>query len=371
MNRTTRRSGAAPAGRAVGIARFARLGGGTVASAAALGLALTGCSAADTGADETDRNSVTIVVHDSFPNDAFAEAASEATGYDVEVVSAGDGGELTNKLVLTKGAPLGDAFFGVDQVFASRIIDEEVAEPYAPDELPARAADYLADGSDALVPVDFGATCINVDTAWFEREGREAPESFEDLADPAYRDLTVLMDPTASSTGASFLIGTVAHFGEDGYLGYWEDLMANGARIEQGWSDAYYGQFSGSGEGGTLPIVLSYSSSPAATLSEDGASSTTAALLDTCSSQVEYAGVLAGAANPDGARAVVDYMLSGEFQDTIAETMYMYPIDEGATVPEAWVDYAPLPTEPNDLSAAEIGAGLDGWLKAVSETTGL
>src|SRR5690606_15672902 len=140
-----------------------------------------------------------------------------------------------------------------------------------------------------------------------------------------YENLTVLLDPTSSSTGASFLIGTIAHFGEEGYLEYWSSLVDNGARIEQSWNDAYYTHFTAGNPDGTYPIVVSYSSSPGYTITEDGTASTTAAPLATCSSQVEYAGVLAGAANPEGARAVIDYLLSPEFQDTIADTMYVYP----------------------------------------------
>lgn len=355
-----------PVHTSLSFSRSKRPGTAALALAAMLGLGLAGCSgSAETGGADTD--TVTLIVHDSFPNDDFAAAASEATGYDVEVISAGDGGELTNKLVLTKGAPLADAFFGVDQIFASRVIEGEAAEPYTPEALPERAAEHTVDGSEALTPITLGATCVNIDTGWFEDEGIPAPTSYEDLTEPAYEGLAVLLDPTASSTGASFLAGTVAHFGEDGFTGYWEDLMANGARVEQGWGDAYYGQFSQGGEDGTLPVVVSYSSSPAATLTEGGDGTTTAALLDTCSSQVEYAGVLDGAENPEGARALVDYMLSSEFQDTIAETMYMYPIDADAAVPAEWSDFAPLPTEPNDLAAAEVGAGLDEWLKTVSE----
>ena len=70
-----------------------------------------------------------------------------------------------------------------------------------------------------------------------------------------------------------------------------------------GWSDAYQTDFSGSGEGGAYPIVVSYASSSAATLTADGSASTTATLLTTSTRQVEYAGVLAGAANPEGAKA--------------------------------------------------------------------
>src|SRR5690606_28170537 len=95
---------------------------GAVVLAAGLALSAAAC-APGTGGDEASKD-VTIIVHDSFVDSAvFEEAASAATGYDVTVVTAGDGGELTSQLVLTQGAPVADAFFGVDNVFASRVVD--------------------------------------------------------------------------------------------------------------------------------------------------------------------------------------------------------------------------------------------------------
>lgn len=351
---------------------------GLLGLTALLGLGLAGCAPAETA----DTRAVTLIVHDSFPNDEVAKAASEATGYDVSVVSAGDGGELTNKLVLTKGAPIADAFFGVDTIFASRLVSNDVVEPYRPADA---SADFeaLAIGADggavtggadfALTPIDQGATCINIDPAWFAERSLAEPKSYEDLTKPEYRDLTVLLDPTASSTGASFLVGTVAAFGEDGFADYWQRLIDNGARVEQGWSDAYNGQFTQGGGAGTKPIVVSYGSSPAFTVTEDGSATTTAALLDTCSNQVEFAGVLAGAANPEGARAVLDYLVSAEFQATIADAMYMYPVDTSVALPEAWAEFAPTPeaAQLHDLPSAEIERGREGWLQTLSEQIGL
>ncbi len=345
-----------------------------LAASTAVALTLVGCTpSGDSGAagsGDASANAVTLVVHDSFPNEEFEAAASAATGYDVTVITAGDGGELTNKLVLTKGAPIADAFFGVDNVFASRIVESDVVEPHRAADLPTRAAEFAYDEVGSLTPVTLGATCINIDPAWFAEHGVAEPSGYDDLADPEYAGLTVLLDPTSSSTGASFLIGTVASFGETGFADYWSRLVENDVRIEQGWGDAYNGQFTQGGGDGTYPIVLSYSSSPAWTVSEDGESTATAALLDTCSSQVEYAGVLAGAQNPEGARAVVDYLISREFQDTIADTMYVYPVDEGAYVPGDWQRFAPMPGATNDLSPAEIGAGRESWLKTWSDATG-
>ena len=370
-SRIARGSRPAGSGPKAGTGTGARVGAG-IALAAVVALGLAGCAtggAGDSGSGG-DAEKVTLVVHDSFPNDEFAAAASAATGYDVEVITAGDGGELTNQLVLTKGAPIADAFFGVDNSFASRLVEHDVVEPYLPAGLPERAEQHAYDTEGSLTAVTIGATCINIDPAWFAEHGLAEPEGYDDLIDPRYEGLTVVLDATSSSTGASFLVGTVAAFGEDGFADYWSALADNGARVEQGWTEAYNGQFTQGGGDGTFPIVVSYGTSPAWTLTEDGSASTTKALLDTCSSQVEYAGVLKGAENPDGARAVVDFMLSREFQDTIADTMYMYPIDAEAYVPAEWQEFAPEPTAPHDLTAAEIGAGREDWLKAWAAATG-
>lgn len=365
-------------------ARVSTRSGALIALTVAGALAFTGCASGDAqGADKAgdDSNKVTLVTHNNFVDgEAFAKAASAATGYDVEVLAAGDSGELVNKLVLTKGAPIADAFYGVDNSFASRMIDNDVVEGVATEALPERAKAFAAEfesknieqGTVPLVPVDLGATCMNIDTGWFAKNGVKEPATFEDLADPAYKNLTVLLDPTGSSTGASFMIATIAKFGEDGYVDYWKSLEDNGARVVQGWTEAYNTEFSGVNPESDRPIVVSYSTSPAFTVNDDATESNTRALLDTCSTQVEYSGILKGAANSEGAQAVVDYLLSNEFQSQIAEQMYMYPIDESIELPEAWSRFAEMPAadRTHDLTSAKIQAGLDGWLRELSDVLG-
>ena len=100
-----------------------------------------------------------------------------------------------------------------------------------------------------------------------------------------------------------------------------------------GWDNAYYQQFSGgSGETRTRPIVVSYSTSPAAEVmfAEDPqAPPPRPTSMRTASSGVEYAGVLAGARNEAGAKQFVDFMLSRSFQDDIGSQMFVYPVVEG------------------------------------------
>jgi thiamine transport system substrate-binding protein len=321
-----------------------------------------------TGDGPTGSGEVVLVTHDSFglPKKLVKQFEQE-TGYTLVHSPAGDGGELTNKLVLTQGDPLGDVAFGVDNTYASRALDEGVFAPYEP-ELPEGADDELLPGDDegALTPVDHASVCVNVDDAWFAEHDMEPPATFEDLAEPEYEGLFVTPAATSSTPGMAFMLATIGHFGDD-WLDYWEDLLANDAKIVKGWEDAYYVDFTFSG--GDRPIVLSYDSSPAFTVPEDGGDSTTSALLDTCFEQVEYAGVLEGAANPEGARAVIDWLLSPEVQAALPTSMYVFPVDDGAELPREWAAHAVQPEEPVEVDPAEIAGQRQEWLQLWTDVT--
>ncbi len=349
---------------------------GTTASLAAVTLlALAACSGGDDAAGGDDASSgtgggtVTLVTHDSFAvSDEVLAAFEEESGLTVEQIAPGDGGALVNQLILTKDSPLGDVVFGIDNSFASRAIDEGVLEPYTPADLPDSAAQYAVGDGGELTPVDLGDVCVNVDHTWFSDAGIPEPVTLEDLTKPEYEDLLVVTNPATSSPGLAFVLATVGAFGEDGWEDYWADLRANGVKVVDGWSDAYYVDFSGSEGAGPRPLVLSYSTSPAFTLTEDGTASTTGALLDTCFRQVEYAGVLAGAENPEGAQQLVDFLVSEAFQADVPGQMYMYPADDSVALPDGWAEFAPLADEPFDVAPQDITAHRDEWIKAWTAT---
>jgi thiamine transport system substrate-binding protein len=340
----------------------------------ALVLVATGCSAIgdDSGGDDggdgapsSDR--VVLVTHESFtlPKKLLRQFEDE-TGYELDVRAAGDAGVLTNKLVLTKDDPLGDVAFGVDNTFASRALDEGVFAPYAA-ELPVGAEGLtLAGGDDqALTPVDQASVCVNVDDTWFADHDLEPPSTLDDLVDPAYRDLFVTPGAATSSPGMAFLLATIAAYGEDGWQDWWADLMDNGAKLTDGWSDAYQVDFTQGGGQGDRPVVLSYDSSPAFTV--DDGRTTTSALLDTCFRQVEYAGVLAGAENPDGAEALVDFLLSPEVQAALPDSMYVFPVDADVELPAEWAEFAQQPTDAWEVDPAAISEHRDEWLRDWSD----
>jgi len=345
---------------------------GTLSAVTALGLTLTACSAI--GEQSEDRaaasDEVVLVTHDSFvlPRKVVRQFEKES-GYDLVVRAAGDGGTLTNKLVLTKDDPTGDVAFGVDNTFASRALDEGVFAPYDFDR-PAGVDDYALPGDDdhALTPVDNGNVCVNVDDTWFADHDLAPPATLDDLTDSAYEDLFVLPGAATSSTGMAFLLATVAEYG-DAWPGYWEDLMANGAQLTAGWSDAYEVDFTQGGGKGDRPIVLSYDSSPAFTVPEGSDTSTTSALLDTCFRQVEYAGVLRGAKNVPGAEELVRFLTGPEVQAALPESMYVFPVAAGTKLPAEWASHAEQPTEPYAVDPADVAENRDDWLREWSDVT--
>lgn len=343
-----------------------------IAAGLAVGaLALAGCSATQSSSSPSDAASggasggtVVLVTHDSFslPDDLISQFESD-TGLTLDVRTQGDAGSMVNQLVLTKDAPIGDAVFGIDNTFASRAIDAGVLTPYRT-ALPAGADQYVVGDSGDLTPVDVGDVCVNADVAWFSDHGLPVPTTLEDLTKPEYKGLLVVENPATSSPGLAFLLATVGAFGADGWQGYWQKLVDNKVDVAASWSDAYYVDFSGPSSTGDKPLVVSYASSPPYEVPDGAETAPTTALLDTCFRQVEYAGVLAGAKNPEGAKKVVDWLLTPAVQAAIPESMYVYPVDSSVQLPESWVQFAPMADKPYTVAPADIAANRDTWIKA-------
>ncbi len=320
------------------------------------------------GGDDAATGTVVLVTHDSFAvkKDLLAEFEQES-GLTVDVRELGDAGTLVNQLVLSKDVPLGDVVYGIDNAFASRALDAGILEPYASPQATDLVPGLAVDDTDRLTPIDYGDVCINVDREWFASRQIPEPQTLEDLADPAYRDLLVVTNPATSSPGLAFLLATVDAYGAD-WTGYWSRLRDNGVRVSDSWSDAYFVDFSGAEGTGPRPLVLSYASSPPYTVGKGDAEPPTRAMLDTCFRQVEYTGVLAGAENPAGARELVDFLLSARFQEDIPQKMYVYPARQDATLPAAWQRYAPLSDDPYQVSTADIGAHREEWIRQWTAT---
>ena len=324
-----------------------------------------------------EADTVVLVTHDSFAiSESVLESFESQTGIVVEVLRAGDAGQMVNQAILSKNNPLGDVLYGVDNTFLSRALDAEIFASYQSPALGTVAADFLREDDFRVTPVDFGDVCLNYDIAYFDENELALPQTLDELADEAYAGLLVVENPATSSPGLAFLLATIARFGDEvegGYLDYWAALLANDVLVADGWTDAYYGEFTVGSRGvGSRPLVVSYASSPPAEViygEDPEAGAVTGALIDEgmCFRQVEYVGVLDGAANEAGAQLLVDFMLSAEFQADMPLNMFVFPVVEEIELPDAFVAYAEIPAQPAFVEPAAIEANREVWIQAWAE----
>ncbi|MFF8553520.1 thiamine ABC transporter substrate binding subunit [Streptomyces sp. NPDC015501] len=348
------------------------------ALAAALGVTvLAGCGGDDgsagSGASKgSGSKTVTLVSHDSFNvSDEVLKAFTKETGYRVKTLKSGDAGAALNQEILTKGSPRGDVFFGVDNTLLSRALDNGLFTPYE-----AKGLDRVAEGTQQdekhrVTPVDTGDICVNYDKKYFADKKLAPPKTFEDLLKPAYKNLLVTENAAGSSPGLGFLLGTIASQGEDGYEAYWKKLKANGVKVVDGWEQAYNEEFSGSAggrkAGADRPLVVSYASSPPVEVlyaDPRPEEAPTGVATGTCFRQTEYAGLLTGAKNEAGGKALLDFLISDTFQEDMPLNMFVNPVVEDAKLPELFTEFGERIETPPTVAPEKITANREQWIQS-------
>jgi thiamine transport system substrate-binding protein len=330
---------------------------------------VVGCGSDASSSDKPA--SITLVAYDSFPPEktslnAALDEFTKSTGIAVKIVIAGDAGTMVTKAALTAGNPEGDVMFGVDNTFLSAALDGKIFDKYEPDDWNAIDTDLtaLVPGHE-LTPVDFGDVCINYDIDWFTTNNVKPPDSLDDLLNPVYKDLLVVENPSTSSPGLAFLMATIAHSGESGWQDYWKGLRANGVEVVDGWTAAYYEEFSGSaGSTGKRPLAVSYGSSPPSEVifaDPPRTDAPTAVVESTCFRQVEFAGVLRGTEHETEARKLVDFLISPSFQNELPLNLFVYPSRTDTTLPAEFTKFAVVAATPFTIDPADIAANRQQW----------
>ena len=343
-------------------------------------IVISGCGAGNgtdkaasdkSGSDQKADKTVTLIAYDSFPTKDIQPAFEKKTGYKLKVVDGGDGAELTNKLVMSKGAPVADVALGMDNNVALTAADKGVFEK-ADVKLPEGVDQYQVKGQEALVPFDRSQYCLNYDEKWFKDKGKQAPTSFEDLTKPEYKNLVVVEDPRKSTPGMGLLTATIADQGENAFADYWKKLKDNGVEVTGGWTDAF-AKFSTS-DGGTKPVMAGYASSPAYPTGKEEAGKDVFNMKNmdsTCYAAVEYMSALKGAKNTEGAKVLMDYLLSKDAQELVSKVNYMYPVNSQAQLPKDLAEHGAEVKDALNIDPKKVADNRTAWLKTWADAMGM
>lgn len=342
-----------------------------------------GCTS--TGNAEFEGKTLTVLSHGAFGNFKTIQPLFEnATGATLVQVKANDAGSALARAIQSKGAPVADVLYGVDNALITEALRAQIFDPYTSPRLSdlgqnISLGDFERGGQVFATPVDHGYINVNYDVGLLDSIlAADLPQDLADLARPQWASKLVVENPNLSSPGLGFLLITVARFGENGtydYLDYWRDLFDHGVLVTDGWTEAYEYYYTG-GFGKSLvdtfiggrSLVVSYTTSPAVEIYFGAAAAPGISFEPPLSvfHQVETMGILRCTHNLQLAQAFIDFSLTHAFQDTVAPELAVYPVIDGVELPAPFLHNA---TAPGRLPLVPFDAQTDGpklnhWLEA-------
>ncbi len=212
-----------------------------------------------------------------------------------------------------------------------------------------------------FVPFDHGhfAFIYNAETL------ENPPKSLADIVEN--QELKVIyQDPRTSTPGLGLLLWMKSVYGEKA-ASAWSTLASHTVTVTKGWSDAY-GLFLK----GEADLVLSYTTSPAYHIEAEGETKYQA--VETTEGrypQVEVAAMMKSAPNKVLAERFMSFILTYDFQSTIATGNWMLPVvDLVQPLPKAFSAAMKPSTSlmlPADQVAEERKAWVNEWLNATTE----
>lgn len=339
----------------------------------AVALTAAACGGDDDAAPEDfTGQTLTVITHDSFViSEETIEAFETEFGVTVELLPTGDAVEALNRAILTKNNPEGDLLFGVDNVSFVRALEQDLFIEYESPALDGVDDRWVFDDSGRITPVDYGYVLFNYQKAALDEAGLAPPARLEDLIEAEWQGRVAVEDPNTSSPGQQLMLATIAYFGEDGWLDWWQSMRDNDLIVASGWEGAYYVEFAQ--YGGDAWLVNSYATSPAAEVifaeTELDESPTANVLIDGASyRQVEGVGILQNAEHVALAKEFIDFMLSRLFQEDIPLNMFVYPVLNAAALPQEFADFADVPETVAQIDPDRVAEKLEDWLDQWTDT---
>ncbi|MEW6430729.1 MAG: ABC transporter substrate-binding protein [Myxococcota bacterium] len=207
------------------------------------------------------------------------------------------------------GSPC-DVLVTSDPFLYERYKDEGRLQRYvSPNGLRTPAGLFDLDGHYAAVRL---STMVLV-----HRAGTPAPESFEALTRPEWKDEVALGDPLTSGTAFTWAVVLDGAYGAD----FFTRLRANGARVAGGNAAVLQKVEGGEAKVGVLLLENALAAKAKGSPIEVAWPKDGAVLIP------GYLGILSTARNPAAARAVVDALLSPKLQSIIASPGDMHAVD--------------------------------------------
>lgn len=320
---------------------------------------------------------LTYDIFQGYSNELIEQFVNQ-TGIQVEVIRTDDAGGILDQMMLTQMAPQADLMLGLDNTYLPTALQNclLIEHNATPENLTQSSRDFY-DGEMAL-PFDEGDVCLNYDEDALAASNISVPTSLWDLTEPEWNGKLAIPSPITSSPGRAFLVATYDYFtdetnAEQGNMSsWWKAIADNGAIFTSGWTESYttyytggYGEYTEGYIGGAY-MTVSYCHSPGveAYFAENYTHSTSLILPKSSFHQVEYTGVINGAAEVDAARLFIQYITSPEVNVNMPVYNSMYSVIEGNELPETngYLYHSDVVNSTSTITNEIIEQYMDEWL---------
>lgn len=316
-------------------------------------------------AAHAQEKTLTVYTYESFTSDwgpgPKIKAEFEKTcACTVNFIGVADGVALLTRLKLEGAGSDADIALGLDTSLISEAKATGLFEANGVDRSAVKVPGNYAD--DTFLPYDYGHFAVVYDTQTI----KNPPESLKDLIEGDTSQKIAIQDPRTSTPGLGLLLWVKAAYGDKAPEA-WAKLRDRVLTVTPGWSEAY-GLFTK----GEVPMVLSYTTSPAYHMVEENTDRYQAASFsDGHYIQIEVAGMLKNAKDRDLAKSFLAFLVSPAAQDIIPTTNWMMPAAATSTpLPEAF-DRLVKPAKTLLIGSDEVAknrqAWIDEWLTAMSK----
>ena len=262
---------------------------------------------------------LTVYSYSSFisewgPGEAIKQGFEAQCNCQLDIVTLGDGVSILNRLRLEGNKTNADVILGLDNNLLGQAKQANIMAPHQI----AKPNNLNTDWWDEdFMPYDFGYFAF----IYNKEKIKNPPHSLHELVDNKANWKIIYQDPRTSTPGLGLLFWVKNIYGKDA-VSAWQKIAKNTVTVTKGWSEAY-GMFLK----GEADLVLSYSTSPVAHITNDQDYRYNAAIFDEGHyRQVEIAGITKYSQQPQLARRFLQYLLTPEVQRQFAEKNVMYPI---------------------------------------------
>jgi thiamine transport system substrate-binding protein len=313
---------------------------------------------------EAQDKTLTVYTYESFisdwgPGPKIKAEFEKTCACTVNFVGVADGVALLTRLKLEGTGAKADVALGLDTSLISEAKATGLFQPAGIDTSTVKVPGGYSD--DTFIPYDYGHFAVVYDSETI----KNPPKSLKDLVEGDASQKIVIEDPRTSTPGLGLLLWVKSVYGDKAPEA-WSQLKDRVLTVTPGWSEAY-GLFTK----GEVPMVLSYTTSPAYHMVEEKSDRYRAASFsDGHYVQIEVAGTLKGAKDPDLAKSFLTFLVSPQAQDIIPTTNWMMPVATTTNpLPDAFGKLV-QPKKTLLLGSDEVAknrqAWIDEWLTAMS-----